>query len=122
VLVSFGGVIPLGWTTSPTIRLRKFPSCRAVQGCPLGVSTSSSTEPKPAAEDTVFPQRRDTGVTQLPIERFVIGINPVQGVSTCNDRLLDTQEVTGSSPVGPTDMILGGAEVSAKAEGVETEA
>jgi hypothetical protein len=58
------GMLPTAW-------LRKFPSCRALQGCFLGVSTSSSRKPRPATEDTVFRQRRDTGVTQLPIERFV---------------------------------------------------
>jgi hypothetical protein len=46
--------------------------------------------------------RCDTGVTQALVERFVFDINAGHRLIINHERLLDTQEVTGSSPVGPT--------------------
>lgn len=60
------------------------------------------TKPKPTAETASSSLLCDTVVTQTPVERFISDINGGHRLVVNHERLLDTQEDSGSSPLGPT--------------------
>jgi hypothetical protein len=80
------------------------PKLRADFCCPPQASLSALlTKPKPTAETASSSLLCDTVVTHSPVEPFVFDINAGHRLVVDHDSLLDTQEVSGSSPLGPTE-------------------